>query len=1168
MDDAFVNDDSTLEDLVSLWQRRRDEGEPATPAELCCERPELLPELERRIAVLEQMNALARATHVTATLDTACSPPHTRSGPHALPDIPGYEILGELGRGGMGIVYQARQQGLNRLVALKMILHADYAGPEERRRFRAEAESIARLRHPHIVQVYEVGEHGGSPYFSLEFCPGGSLAETLDGTPLMPQKAAALVEQLARASHAAHQAGIVHRDLKPANVLLTEDGSPRITDFGLAKQLDNQQWQTASGAVFGTASYMAPEQARGARSQIGPATDIYALGAILYELLTGRPPFKGATTADTLLQVVSSEPVPPRRLQPGVPRDLDTICLKCLQKQAARRYDSALALADDLARFQAGEPIRARPVGPLERLLRWSRRSPRVAGLSAAVVLLVVLLLSSSLLATARISELLDHERRVREKADELADRNGKLAEQERQAAEAAKNAASLLANLFQTSDPVGVLSGTISVIRTPAEKQAVRDMLETAHRDARQKFAHQPALLALLLDSIGNAYRSLGLYEQAQPLLSDALAIRRERAEAEPLDLAESLHHLAWWHHEKGDYEAAERMYQEALDLRVKALQTEEDLQVAASKFGLAWLLTEAGESERPERLFREVIETRRRLLGADRREVGIAQVGLAAFLLDRGRTGEAVPVVVEAARILLPRGEFGKLGEAVLQFQAGITARAAGWPGVAEGRFRSCLVLTRKALGERHIYVSLVLHELGDAQEKRDDLAGAAESFRECLEIAREQVGLTHPKAVYPIASLARVLAKQGRASEGETLFHELLQEIEQRIGKENVRRAVALTAYAFFLSHQGETERCAQVHQEADALFRKVNGTRSRYFASNLNGWAAACWRLGRHKQAGELAREALPLVEGHSGRDSSDVADVLDTLALALIDQKRYTEAEPVCQRALKLSARHTSLRWSVLDTVGRLHQRQRQWKEAGTFYRDALALARKEKAKNSADLAYSLNNLADVLAEQGQFSQAAPLFEEAAAVWARDKRNHQREVLGALCDAAVARLAAGEDDSYRRHCRALLQRIGSDKDAWSAERVGRVLSMRPDSVAAWSDAVTLTAPVAKEAPSGSPAVVVHAAVLYRAGRFAEARDLLRQQDPKVHNRNGLAAQLLLGLCDHHLIRPDAPPHRIEPALPPMQTQASLSWTERLFERAWRKEVQALRDPEKK
>jgi eukaryotic-like serine/threonine-protein kinase len=282
-------------------------------------------------------------------------------------DIPGYEILGELGRGGMGIVYKARQIKLNRIVALKMILAGGHAGEADLARFRTEAEAIARVKHGNIIQIYEISEHEGKPYFALEYCGGGSLARQTKGTPMPSKEAARIVETLARGIEAAHQQEIIHRDLKPANVLLLMDGTPKITDFGLAKKLDDAG-QTQSGAIMGTPSYMAPEQAGGKTKEIGPAVDIYALGAVLYELLTGRPPFKAATPLDTLLQVVDRDPAPPRLLNPNVDGDVETVCLKCLEKDPTRRYDSAQTLADDLERYRVGESIKARSLNLVSKI--------------------------------------------------------------------------------------------------------------------------------------------------------------------------------------------------------------------------------------------------------------------------------------------------------------------------------------------------------------------------------------------------------------------------------------------------------------------------------------------------------------------------------------------------------------------------------------------------------------------------------------------------------------------------------------------------------------------------------------------------------------------------------------------------------------------------------
>jgi serine/threonine-protein kinase len=316
--------------------------------------------------------------------------------PASLPSAPGYEVLELLGRGGMGAVYKARQLGLNRIVALKMVLGDRIAEASILGRFRTEAEAVARLRHPNIVQIYEVGEHTGRPFFSMEYVAGGNLARKLARGLPTPTEAAALVETLARAVHHAHERGIVHRDLKPGNILMEPDGAPKVTDFGVARrlagdpELNRQPGHTHTGDILGTPNYMAPEQAAGRTREAGPAADVYALGAILYECLAGRPPFEGHTPVEALHRVLHEDPVPPARLQPRVPRDLQTICLRCLEKEPPRRYATAAELADDLCAFLAGESIRARPAGPRERLKRWARRRPTAAVLLAVAAVALV----------------------------------------------------------------------------------------------------------------------------------------------------------------------------------------------------------------------------------------------------------------------------------------------------------------------------------------------------------------------------------------------------------------------------------------------------------------------------------------------------------------------------------------------------------------------------------------------------------------------------------------------------------------------------------------------------------------------------------------------------------------------------------------------------------
>jgi serine/threonine protein kinase len=378
-------DEDRLTDLALRWEELRERGEEATVEDLCREHPELIEPLRRRIAALREMDAVLEPSARRA------GPPLSFGGrfiavpgEQLFPQVPGYEILGVLGRGGMGIVYKARQTKLERVVALKMILPRLCPRAAERVRFHREIEAIADLHHPNLVTVYEVGEHEDQPFYALEYMEGGSLEKQAGNRPHPPAQAAELVETLARTMHVVHGQGIVHRDLKPANVLLAAGSSPRpeggsppltwwtpkISDFGLSRRLDSRDGPTLSGAVLGTPGFMAPEQAEGRSREVGPEADVYALGAILYYLLTGRPPFLGLTAFETIRLVATGVVVPVRQREPGCPPELELICLKCLEKAPARRYGTAEDLADDLRRFRAGEPVRARHTGSLARLVQ------------------------------------------------------------------------------------------------------------------------------------------------------------------------------------------------------------------------------------------------------------------------------------------------------------------------------------------------------------------------------------------------------------------------------------------------------------------------------------------------------------------------------------------------------------------------------------------------------------------------------------------------------------------------------------------------------------------------------------------------------------------------------------------------------------------------------
>jgi eukaryotic-like serine/threonine-protein kinase len=799
--------------------------------------------------------------------------------PADLPAVAGYEVLGVLGRGATGVVYQARQVGLNRVVALKMILAGAHAAAGQLARFRAEAEAAARLQHPNIVQVYEVGERDGLPYFSLEYVDGGSLDRRIAGAPQPPRQSAALVQVLTRAMAYAHERGVVHRDLKPANVLLTAGGVPKVADFGLAKRLEGDATATRSGVVVGTASYMAPEQAAGQAHEVGPAADVYALGAILYELLTGRPPFRGGSLFETLRLVRTREPVPPRQLAAGVPRDLETVCLKCLQKEPAKRYASADALADDLGRFLAGEPIRARRVSAPERLWRWARREPRLALLAGAVAVLLLTVALGSLAFAWRLKREMDATERARQEADasalaekearRKADESTKAEKEARQKADESTKAARR--NLEQAVNQHGLaldrvvqmaerLHGRLQQGGSGPEVRALREAVLKDALDTLAEAAHEAERGGLTSFSrvaahfkMGRLFRTLGRpaeavrqYEQARDLLV-RLAPQRPSDDKVRGNLALILTSLGEAIVDaRGDVPAARALYRQALEVqqdliahpRNNAYSEADNWRLLANyraALGQADLLLGDPAAARQQLLealaLRERLAARQSQYRSHLADTYDALGDVSWRLRDAAATDDCYRKALAIREALAARSPTDAADRAALAH----TGSAYGDAHLRLGRAKEALALYRKALPIRqagaessphnvraqaalaytHYRIATALLRLGPQEEAEGE-------YRQALALY-ERPPLAGSASLHDRGNTAVALARCGRAAEAVGRVEALCKDAPRSAGA----RLDAACCYAVCAARTADTARQAEYRRKAVAALREAAG-----------------------------------------------------------------------------------------------------------------------------------------------------------------------------------------------------------------------------------------------------------------------------------------------------------------------------------------------------
>jgi tetratricopeptide (TPR) repeat protein len=863
--------------LLNRWEDYRRRGEEPPADWTGGLDAGLREELGRRIDRRRRLNELLGLSEADA-------------GPEApLPVFPGHETLGRIGRGGMGAVFKARDTDLDRIVAIKTIVEGRLAGADRRERFRAEARAVARLRHPNIITIHAIGEHEGQPYLVLEFAAGGNLADRLAKRPMTPPEAAALLEILARAVDAAHRAGVVHRDLKPGNILLTADGVPKVGDFGLAKFLNADGGRTVTGEVLGSPSYMAPEQAGGRTREVGPAADVYALGAILYQALTGRPPFLGESQLETLKLVVSDDVVPPRRLRPGVPRDLETICLRCLEKEPSRRYLDALAMSDDLRRYLDGRAILARRTGPAGRAWRWCRRNPGLAGASLAAAALL-----ATLLVGAVASAMIDRARRDRIAEDLVRIRRSEAeARAERDRAVAAK--AEAQRSRFEMQAVLDFLQNRILAAARPQDQEgglgrdvSLRTAIDTAATGIEGAFRGQPAVEASIRTALGETYYYLGEPKPALEQTERAVALRRQVLGRDHPDTLKASDNLAHFYMDVGRVDEAIALLSDSLARRRAALGPDDPATIT-SKNDLAVIYQAAGRLPEALPLYEEALRQRRTKLGPDHPDTLYSINNLASVYRVLGRFPEALPLYEEALR------------------------------------------RRRATLGPGHPDTLMSMNNLGNFYRDLGRYPEGITVLSEALAKQRDRLGFDHPDTLLTMSNLALCYEDAGRIPEAIPLLEETLRRRKSKLGPDHPETLVSMSNLAVGYRRVGQIDEALSLLRETLERRRATRGPehpQTLRSASNL----ASAYLATDAARAEPLVRKTLPIREKHFPDDWSTF-EAYSLLGASLHAQRKDAEAEPYLlrgyeglkARAARIPAPYRKVLAEALDRIIRLYE---------------------------------------------------------------------------------------------------------------------------------------------------------------------------------------------------------------------------------------------------